>query len=69
MKTLKFDGESYTCCAPRYIHGSDNQYTCDAWKAKTGRVVMNARVLNGLALALIRGKGGGVRDVRQRTNP
>ena len=56
MKHLTFDGEVYYCCAPRHITESRGQYTCDAWKAKTGRVVKNHRVLNGLALALIRGK-------------
>jgi len=54
MKTLKFKGEEYQACAPRHI--GDNQYTCDAWKCKSGKVVKNHVVLNGLALLLIRGR-------------
>jgi hypothetical protein len=51
MKHLKFEGEYYRACAPQYI--GDGKYICDARKTRTGRVVSNARVLNGLALLLI----------------
>jgi len=52
MKNLKFEGEYYRACAPQYL--GNGKYTCDARKTRTGRVVRDARVLNGLALLLIR---------------
>ncbi|MFZ3132678.1 MAG: hypothetical protein WA125_16655 [Desulfosporosinus sp.] len=52
MKLLKFEGEYYRACAPQYT--GNGKYICDARKTRTGRVVRNARVLNGLALLLIR---------------
>lgn len=54
MKQLRFDGELYNACSPRHI--GDRKYTCDAWKQKTGKVVKDHRVLNGLGWMLIRGK-------------
>ena len=55
MKQLKFKGDLYNACAPRHLGGG--RYTCDAWKQRSGRVVKDARVLNGLGLLLI---GSGV---------
>ncbi|MFZ3132870.1 MAG: hypothetical protein WA125_17630 [Desulfosporosinus sp.] len=52
MKLLKFKGEYYRACAPQYI--GNGKYICDAQKIRTGRVVRDASVLNGLALLLIR---------------
>jgi hypothetical protein len=54
MKLLKYNGELYHACAPRHI--GDGKYTCDAWKARTGREVKDHRVLNALGWMLIRGK-------------
>lgn len=56
MKVLKFKGELYNACAPRHI--GEGKYTCDAFKQRTGRVVKDHVVLNGLGLILIRGRGG-----------
>ena len=56
MKALKFKGEAYNAGAPRHI--GEGRYTCEAFKQRTGRLVKNHVVLNGLALILIRGKGG-----------
>jgi hypothetical protein len=53
MHHIKYKGETYSCCAPRKING---EYTCDAWKTGTGKVVNNFEVCNALAKLLISGK-------------
>ena len=53
MKQLKYMGEIYNACAPRRVNG---EYTCDAWKSRTGNVVKDFEVLNALGKMLIQGK-------------
>jgi|GEM_PF-6073051 len=68
MKQLKYKDEIYNACAPRRVSGG---YTCDAWKCRTGKVVKDAKVLNGLGEMLMKGKfvrenGGVVGELHQR---
>ena len=58
MQHLKYKGEHYSCCAPRHITEARGTYTCDAWKIRTGKVVRNHGVLNGLGQILARRKEG-----------
>lgn len=53
MMVLKYKGESYQACSPRHV--GDHKYTCDAWKARTQRVVKNHVALNALGQMLMRG--------------
>lgn len=53
--TLKYMGEQYQACAPRIVSVGTGKYTCDAWKARTQRVVKNHIILNALGQMLMRG--------------
>jgi len=56
MKTLKYKGESYRVCAPR--PSGEGKYTCNAWKARTGREIRNTETLDDLAKIWFKAKGG-----------
>lgn len=49
---VKYKGEHYHAINPRKI-GHD-QYTCDAWGARSGRPIKSEKILDALARRLMR---------------
>lgn len=56
MKRVKYKGECYLADSPRHI--GEGKYTCAAMKERTGHIVRDAKILNGIGGILARKERG-----------